>query len=76
MQIHVVEELLEMLQCDESEPKSNESVEDTQGQELLSLSKQAAHGTEGDATMRLHGKVQGYHALILIDYGSSSSFIR
>lgn len=39
------------------------------------LSKAAVEGDESPTTMRLHGWVQGKEVLMLIDSGSSHSFV-
>jgi hypothetical protein len=48
---------------------------DSDSEELHALSEQAQKGTEGNLTMRLKGKVQKYEVIVLIDSGSSTSFI-
>ncbi|PUZ44013.1 hypothetical protein GQ55_8G054100 [Panicum hallii var. hallii] len=59
VQIHVVEELLELLQT--NEPVITEVM--------------AADGTEGLRTVRLVGRIDDQKILILVDFGSSHSFI-
>ncbi|XP_071680601.1 uncharacterized protein [Lolium perenne] len=82
VQLHVVEELLSMLQVSDSEGEActaeTEVFEDaiTDSHEvLMSISKQAVNGSEAPRSMRLSGQIQGRDVLILIDSGSSSNFV-
>lgn len=43
--------------------------------ELMVISVQALNGTEGSRTVRLKGHMQGKEAFMLVDSGSSHSFI-
>lgn len=43
--------------------------------ELMAISVQALNGTEGSKTIRLRGHLQGREVFILVDSGSSHSFI-
>lgn len=45
------------------------------GDDLMALSAQAANGTEGFQTMRLRGHLNGKEVFMLIDSGSSHSFV-
>jgi hypothetical protein len=73
--LHVLEEILELAQVENSaEAKSTTSGSDTE-EELLPLSYNAAEGTQGKKTMRLQGLIQDKEILILVDSGSSSTFI-
>ncbi|KAM0929344.1 hypothetical protein ACQ4PT_001454 [Festuca glaucescens] len=82
VQLHVVEELLSMLQSSESECEPNspekevfeDALHDAQ-EVLMSISKQAVNGSEAPRSMRLLGHIQGHDVLILIDSGSSNNFV-
>lgn len=76
VQLHVVEELLALFQQPEpAEPTLSEDSDEDHTESLLSISEQAVRGTEGVQIVRLHGKVQQYEVIILVDSGSSTSFI-
>lgn len=73
VQLHVVEELIEMLQ---SPPQQADADEVPAGEaDYCVLSKATLEGAESPTTMRLHGWVQGREVLMLIDSGSSHSFV-
>lgn len=46
-----------------------------EGQLFVALSKEAYSGSDGPKTMRFHGTIQNHHLLILVDSGSSHSFL-
>lgn len=74
VQIHVLEELLEVLQLQEdAEPIGTE--EEESSEEELVLFECALAGTMGKKTIRLQGLIKNQELLILVDSGSSSSFI-
>lgn len=68
VQLHVVQELLDVLEA-------GEPVIEQEEVSLMAISKQAAAGTESSRTIRLRGWVQGAEVLMLVDSGSSHSFI-
>ncbi|WVZ71633.1 hypothetical protein U9M48_020200 [Paspalum notatum var. saurae] len=70
--LHAVEELWEALQLDTSPEASNTESSDD---EVLCLSQCAAAGVQGKRAMRLQGLINKQEILILIDSGSSSTFI-
>lgn len=75
IQLHVVEELLIALQ---SEPKEDNTLDEnltTEGDTLMSISYQALNGTEFSKSIRLRGWVQGAELLMLVDSGSTHSFV-
>jgi hypothetical protein len=77
VQLHIVEELLAMVQPKEepySGPDSSEFHNDI-GSELMHLSEAAVVGGHGAATMRFCGIVQGHDVLMLVDSGSSHTFV-
>lgn len=68
VQLNVVQELSDLLQPEEPELNSDQDVED---QVFLALSQYALTG----ATVRLIGDIQGLSVTMLLDSGSSTSFI-
>jgi hypothetical protein len=82
VQLHVVEELLAMLQTSDSDTDQTspgtevfeDALADTH-EVLMSISKSAVTGSETTRSMRLVGNIQGHDVIILIDSGSSNNFI-
>lgn len=71
--LHILEELLDIMSLEDSlEKQSDDSSSD---EEVLSLSVAATEGIQGKKTMRLHGMVNKQQLLILVDSGSSNTFI-
>ena len=78
VQLHVVEELLAMMHSesvDISEPSARDDAVSDRSADCCVISKEALDGGESPTTMRLHGWVQGREVLMLVDSGSSHSFI-
>ncbi|XP_048528005.1 uncharacterized protein LOC125507475 [Triticum urartu] len=73
VQLHIVEELIEMLQGPAQPTPSTESTPSEA--DCCVLSQAAVDGAEAPTTMRLHGWVQGKEVLMLVDSGSSHSFV-
>ena len=74
VQLHIVEELLEMLQ--EGDGGAQEAHQDDSEEEtLMSISKLVTEGGEGPKTLRLCGLIEDQEVLVLVDSGSSHSFI-
>lgn len=73
VQLHVVEELLELLQAEQHEPPLQQ--DDPDDEVLMSISKLATTGQTTPRTVCLIGKVADVEVLILLDSGSSHSFI-
>jgi hypothetical protein len=71
--LHIMEELLEAVQ--ESLVDDSSSTDTSSDEELLSLSLSATVGIQGKKTMRLQGNFKWHEILILVDSGSSSTFI-
>jgi hypothetical protein len=65
VQLHVLEELLEVLQIIDTMDSGTEHV--------LKLSVQAVSGTTSKQSMRLQGQVSKYTTLILIDPGAPAT---
>lgn len=75
VQLYVVEELLAMVQHQEDpESSTAHTAEDTES-ELMHISQAAAEGGHAATTMRLQGWIQHKEVLMLIDSGSSHTFI-
>lgn len=75
VQLHVSEELLEVLQLQESDEMEKEEGNESSEEKELVLSECALSGVIGKKTIRLQGLIQNQELLILVDSGSSSSFI-
>jgi hypothetical protein len=72
--LHVMEELLEVLQMEAGQSTTDGDASDSDT-ELLALSFSGVAGTTINKTMRLQGLCGKQELLILIDSGSSGSFI-
>lgn len=75
IQLHVVQELLEVLQVDDSLSDSLEDDSPQTAPTLMAISQQAISSTESPVSFRIRGWVQGVEVLMLIDSGSSHSFV-
>ena len=60
---------------DIGEPSTREDAGSDWSMDCYIISKEALDGGESPTTMRLHGWVQGREVLMLVDSGSSHSFI-
>uniref|UniRef100_A0A453QMI9 Retrotransposon gag domain-containing protein n=1 Tax=Aegilops tauschii subsp. strangulata TaxID=200361 RepID=A0A453QMI9_AEGTS len=72
--LHVVEELVGMLTVPAS-PESAASQDNSEEEDLCLLSTAATSGTESPRAFRMLGTLQGKSLLMLVDSGSSHSFI-
>lgn len=72
VQLHVIDEVWDLLSPEE---ECNDRVVETKEQIFLALSTSAWTGAESVATLRLHGSIQQMQLEILIDSGSSHTFI-
>lgn len=52
-----------------------EDIDEADEQVCLALSHDAAMGSSGQRTIRFHGTISGIPVVVLIDLGSSSSFL-
>lgn len=75
IQLHVVEELLEAIQADPEIISNQSSVPEGDEDTLMSISSQALHGSESSKSIKLRGWVQNRELLVLVDSGSTHSFI-
>ncbi|CAN6225874.1 unnamed protein product [Urochloa humidicola] len=75
--LHMVEELWQMLEEEPkfSIPSSNSQGDSDSGEDLMSISVHACNGTTANKTIRLQASIGQHKALILVDSGSSHSFI-
>lgn len=73
--LHVLEEVLELFQLEPQEGQASDS--DSQGseEELLVISHCAMAGIQGKKTLKLPGFINNKEILILVDSGSSGTFI-
>lgn len=72
--LHILEELMELLPVEDAKEHSTDS-SDSSEEEVFSLSQYATVGVQGKKTMKLHAMVNNQELLILIDSGSSCTFI-
>lgn len=75
--LHMVEELWQIM-CGEDTPEPISSTpddEDDFGEDFMSISLDAAQGTDSCSTVRMIGELGGIEAIILVDSGSTNSFI-
>lgn len=70
VQFHAVQELLALFDMDDTD-----SLGSDQQQLFLALSKEASSGTEGPRTMKVASSIQGKDITILVDSGSSHTFV-
>lgn len=73
VQLHVVEELLEAFQGDMEEEVNG--LDSSQKDSLMALLASACNGTDSTHSFRVKGLIQGTKLLMLIDSGSSHSFL-
>ncbi|CAN6297623.1 unnamed protein product [Urochloa humidicola] len=71
--LHVLEEFLDAISIEEDNVDGE--LTDCSDEELLSLSLAATEGIQGRKSMRLQGLLQHQEILILVDYGSTHTFI-
>ncbi|XP_066166261.1 uncharacterized protein [Oryza sativa Japonica Group] len=71
VQLHAVQELFSVLAADVSD--GEQDADSTSS--LMAISLQAIQGTVSAHTLRLQGSIQGFDVLILVDSGSSCSFL-
>jgi hypothetical protein len=73
VQLHVLQEVLELFKM-EMDDEDTASIT-SKSQSFLALSAHAVNGTEGPRTMRMQGRIQDIPIVILIDSGSSHTFL-
>jgi hypothetical protein len=72
--LHIVEELWQLLETDEA-PVENKTTSEDSGDDLMVLSVHVVQGTEAPQTVKLTAQLFTKKIIMLVDYGSSSSFI-
>ena len=70
VQLHVVQELWELFQL-----HTDESVDPVNSESCMILSSEASTGQNTPKTLKLTGTVQGHQVTILVDSGSTHTFI-
>lgn len=79
VQLHVLQELFELFSMeadDSATPPASLADPDTHEAQLcVVLSQEALSGVEGPRTMRFEGSIQGHDLMILVDSGSSHTFL-
>lgn len=73
VQLHSLQELWELIEEDSS--TNTTETEPKPSGELLSLSMSAVSGTPSRRTVQLSGECQGHPVILLVDSGSSHSFV-
>lgn len=74
-QLQAMEEVWELLPTEEEAEQETDSVEPVSDTVLMSISQAAWLGSDNVYTLQLHGLIQGHPILILIDSGSSRTFV-
>jgi hypothetical protein len=74
VQLHAVQELWELFQLEDDEVDQSLAGDGSE-QLFLAISKAALHGVEAPRTVKFLGSIQHQPVTILVDSGSSSSFI-
>ncbi|XP_073360755.1 uncharacterized protein [Aegilops tauschii subsp. strangulata] len=75
VQLHILEELLELLGLDSDGDSSSPSLGDALAERAMVISRHALTGGTSPKAIRLHAWLQGHEVLLLMDSGSSTSFI-
>ena len=75
VQLHVVQELWESFQLDDDLPELQSDMEAPSDHLFLAISKAAVNGISAARTVRFSGSIQHIPVSILVDSGSSTSFI-
>ncbi|KAK3121575.1 hypothetical protein QOZ80_8BG0656540 [Eleusine coracana subsp. coracana] len=77
VQLQVVEDMLEFLANQEEFPviTENEQSQPEEEADLCAISREALEGKDGPRTIKLQGRIQKTQVLMLIDSGSTHSFV-
>lgn len=75
MQLHVVEELLELFGMDIVFDSPPVQLPDNSEDTVFAISRQALDGTSAPKAVQLHAWLQGQEVLMLIDSGSTMPFV-
>ncbi|VAI24746.1 unnamed protein product [Triticum turgidum subsp. durum] len=75
VQMHVVEELLALFTVEEELGDHQQNPTEYEEDNLCTISKQAVDGSPGPGVLQLHAWIQGREVSLLVDSGSSASFV-
>nr|XP_040258848.1 uncharacterized protein LOC120976091 [Aegilops tauschii subsp. strangulata] len=75
VQLHVVEELLELFSIDSPDGPPTPRREEQHTETAMAISRHALTGSSAPKAIRLHAWLQGREVLVLVDSGSSTSFL-
>jgi hypothetical protein len=75
VQLHIVKELLALVQPPEDNPVKEEQALTDAGSQLMHISQAASDGGQAANSMRLQGWVQQQEVLMLVDSSSSHTFV-
>jgi hypothetical protein len=73
--LHILEEVWDVMNLEEDLSKPSDNNSNSSDEEVLALSVEAMQGVQGKKTMRLQGRITNTEILILVDSGSTSTFI-
>jgi hypothetical protein len=71
VQLHTIEEVFDLLNLDES----SEVIQEPTEQLMMAISGTTWKGDQAATTIRLHGQIQQHELLVLVDSGSSHTFL-
>ena len=75
VQLHVVQELWELFQLEDEATEYHVTSPDAAEELFLAISKAAIHGADAPRTVKFSGSIQHIPVTLLVDSGSSSSFL-
>ncbi|RLM68934.1 putative gag-pol polyprotein [Panicum miliaceum] len=75
VQLHVMQELLDLFQVEAQDSGDCSDAGEVEEPECLALSVAVVSGVQGPRTMKLAGFLQGKEVLVLVDSGSSHTFV-
>ena len=75
VQLHVVQELWELFQLEDDSPEYQVTSPDASEELLLAISKAVVNGITASRTVKFSGLIQHIPVTVLLDSGSSTSFI-
>jgi hypothetical protein len=73
--LHILEEVWDVFNLEEEPTRPSDSVSNSSDEEILALSAEAIIGVQGKKTMKLQCMINNTNILILVDSGSTSTFI-
>lgn len=75
VQMHIVDELLAMFSLDDAASASPPDSPPSDKENLCTISRQAEDGSSNPSVLQLQAYLQGHEILLLVDSGSSTSFV-